>query len=289
MIAEIGQIFYNIDNSYPRLKELNSFNRSFVLRTKFPDFERSMVITMSRKARMKSESGIYHILMRGKNRQDIFKAYEDRYAYLERMLRCREKSNISIFAYCMMNNHVHLLVKEGDEDISQTIKNINASYAHWFNKKYEKSGSLFQDRYLSEQVENDDYFLTVLRFIHQNPVRIGMPIEYFTSYEDYLYQHGIIDTAFALEKFDQSITKFAEFVTAKNDDICLDISEEIPVTDDQANEIIKAVLVSDDHRIIFTLSKKDRNDALREMKEQRLSIRQIERLTGVNRGVIQKA
>jgi len=75
-----------------------------------------------------------------------------------------------------MGNHVHLLIKEGKEVLSNTMKRIGASYVHWYNWQYNRKGHLFQDRYKSEAVEDDAYFLTVLRYIHQNPLKAGLPI-----------------------------------------------------------------------------------------------------------------
>lgn len=73
-----------------------------------------------------------------------------------------------------MSNHIHMLVREIEESISNTIKRVSSSYVFWYNKKYERCGHLFQERFKSEAVESDEYFLTVLRYIHQNPVKAGM-------------------------------------------------------------------------------------------------------------------
>lgn len=73
-----------------------------------------------------------------------------------------------------MSNHVHLLLKETEDTISNVVKSISGRYVFWYNKKYEPCGHLFQERYKSEAVENDEYLLTVLRYIHQNPIKVGM-------------------------------------------------------------------------------------------------------------------
>ncbi|WP_198543854.1 transposase [Petroclostridium xylanilyticum] len=95
-----------------------------------------------------------------------------------------------------MNNHIHLLLKEGKEAISQAMKRIGASYVYWYNMKYERYGHLFQDRYKSEKVEDDKYLLTVLRYIHQNPIKAGIveeAIKYkWSSYIEYISQKGIL-------------------------------------------------------------------------------------------------
>ena len=73
-----------------------------------------------------------------------------------------------------MSNHIHLLLKEGQEPLSTTMKKIGTSYVSYYNWQYNRRGHLFQDRYKSEPVEDDAYFLTVLRYIHQNPLKAGL-------------------------------------------------------------------------------------------------------------------
>ena len=73
-----------------------------------------------------------------------------------------------------MSNHIHLLLKEGEEDLGTLFKRIGASYVYWYNWKYNRTGHLFQDHFKSEPVEDDTYLLTVLRYIHQNPLKAGI-------------------------------------------------------------------------------------------------------------------
>jgi REP element-mobilizing transposase RayT len=84
--------------------------------------------------------------------------------------------NCQICAYCLMKNHVHLLIRIGQEDLQHFMRKVGAKYVYWYNWKYDRVGGLFQDRYKSEPVEDDGYFLTVLRYIHQNPVKAGRSI-----------------------------------------------------------------------------------------------------------------
>jgi REP element-mobilizing transposase RayT len=73
-----------------------------------------------------------------------------------------------------MGTHVHLLIKEETEALGKIMKRIGVRYVYWYNRKYERSGHLFQDRYKSEPVDDDGYFMTVLRYIHQNPRKSGL-------------------------------------------------------------------------------------------------------------------
>ncbi|MFC4024421.1 transposase [Oceanobacillus longus] len=126
---------------------------------------------MPRKPRRKSRNGIYHVMLRGINRQTIFEDDNDRIRLLETIKRFKDISKFRIFCYCLMDNHIHLLLKETEEPVSKAIQRISASYVYWYNDKYERSGHLFQERFKSENVETITYFLTVLRYIHQNPVK----------------------------------------------------------------------------------------------------------------------
>lgn len=129
---------------------------------------------MVRTAREKSESEIYHAMIRGINKQHIFQDDEDRIRFISIIKHYSDIDVYSLYAYCLMDNHVHILLKEGEHDISSAMKRISASYVLWYNKKYGRCGHLFQDRFKSEPVNSDAYLLTVLRYIHRNPIAAGI-------------------------------------------------------------------------------------------------------------------
>ncbi|MCL2672285.1 MAG: transposase [Clostridiales bacterium] len=126
---------------------------------------------MPRTARRKSENGLYHVMLRGINQQQIFHDNEDNEKFLAVLKECKKVSEFELHAYCLMGNHVHLLLRTGKEELEQIFKRIGVRYVYWYNWKYKRTGHLFQDRYKSEPVENDEYYFTVLRYIHQNPIR----------------------------------------------------------------------------------------------------------------------
>ena len=136
---------------------------------------------MSRPPRRKSDIGMYHVILRGVNRKTIFVDDADCRFFMNALFRVKERSAFALFSYCLMKNHVHLLLQERDEPMELIFKRLCVSYAYYFNHKYEESGHLFQDRYRSEAVTDDAYFLTVLRYICQNPVKAGVcktPFDY---------------------------------------------------------------------------------------------------------------
>ncbi|PFG15085.1 transposase [Bacillus sp. es.036] len=112
-------------------------------------------VNLPRKARKKSSSGVYHVVFRGINRQTIFEDEEDKEKFLEILARYKTKSGIELYAYCLMDNHVHLLVKETEESLSMFMKRVSSSYVYWYNRKYRRCGHLFQERFNSENVESD--------------------------------------------------------------------------------------------------------------------------------------
>ena len=105
---------------------------------------------MPRGARKKSNTGIYHVMLRGINLQNIFIDDEDNEKFIDILTEYQKKMANEIYAYCLMGNHIHLLIKEGNEDLSNTIRRIGVSYVHWYNWQYDRKGHLFQDRYKAD-------------------------------------------------------------------------------------------------------------------------------------------
>ncbi len=257
---------------------------------------------MSRVSRKVSESGIYHVILRGINRQNIFEDDYDYDYFLELLKKYKEKSGFSLYAYCLMPNHLHLLLKVENEPLDLIMKRILGSFVFWYNKKYDRIGSLFQDRYKSEPVEDDSYFLTVVRYIHQNPLKARLeknlnkfPWSSYNAYrkpaDDVL---NIVDTNYLLGFFDdnpvQAIKLFKNFHSISEEELVIDIDNQIAINDKTASRLIVSEfdLTSPKELQNFEIGK--RNSILRKLKNVHgLSLRQIERLTGINRGTIHRA
>ena len=144
---------------------------------------------MSRPLRIHLPDLIYHVLNRGNNRQVVFVENKDYLNYLDILRRYKEKFNFKLFAYCLMSNHIHLLLKtSADATISDIMKAITIAHTRHYHQKYKTSGHIWQGRFKSPIVSDDEYLLTLMRYIEQNPVRAGMvehPKEYsFSSYAD---------------------------------------------------------------------------------------------------------
>jgi len=118
-----------------------------------------------------SSTNIYHVICRGNNRNIIFQDDQDNMVYIYILKEVNKKHNFLICAYCLMKNHVHLLLDMKNESISTVMKKINHRYAVYYKYKYHTIGRLYQSRFRSECIENDEYFSTVFEYIHNNPVK----------------------------------------------------------------------------------------------------------------------
>jgi REP element-mobilizing transposase RayT len=249
---------------------------------------------MPRSARKKSSSGIYHIILRGINKQRIFEDDEDNLCFLDKLETYKDISGFELYAYCLMSNHLHLLIKEGEEPLSITFRRIGASYVHWYNWKYSRTGHLFQDRFKSEPVETDEYFLTVMRYIHQNPLKAGIVKEVqaypWSSYLEFSQKSVICNTKFVLDMFSvdhqKALKMWFAFIQENNNDQCVEYDDGIRLNDSEAAALIERVAHVINPKDIQTYEKQKREEVIRLLKKKGLSIRQIERLTGVSFGVI---
>ena len=262
---------------------------------------------MPRQARKESGTGIYHVMLRGINRQDIFEDKED-YA---RMLRCMEQMLeqydeqgnrlpplCTFYAYCLMSNHVHLLLKVNQKDIGSTIKHLGIMYALYYNQKYSRSGHLFQDRFKSEPVNDMAYFVTLLRYIHQNPTKAGIVSkvgEYvWSSWNEYT---GEVPSAACLCATNATLKRLPleylkELVEAPlGDDVqCLELDETVRVTvgDREVRQHLLDRWGIADPIKVQELDKDKRNEVIISCLEQGVGLRQLSRITGVTYGVINR-
>ncbi len=248
---------------------------------------------MPRTAREISHSGIYHIMLRGINKQNIFEETED-YEKMRFLLQQNiALGGIELYGYCLMSNHIHLLLKEGSEPLENTMKRLASKYAVWFNTKYSRLGHLFQDRFKSETVEDPPYFLTVLRYIHFNPVKAGLtkrPDEYtYSSYTCYFGEENFVDTEKAFSYMPKEM--LLEFHNAGCWDTCMDMPEAVMprLTEEQATAEMRRITKCDSSAEFQALPRDKRDKMIAKMKTKGLSIRQISRLTGETYYVIQKA
>ena len=252
------------------------------------------VINMPRQAREHSESGIYHVILRGINRQDIFEEDGDKDRFIKTIKYYKSISKYKIFAYCLMSNHIHLLIKEETEAISLFMQRISVSYVLWYNSKYERCGHFFQERFKSEPIENDNYFFTVLRYIHQNPLKAGLVKKVadwkWSSYNEYFEKGTVTDTDYSLSMFSEdrnkALLQFESFSNEANDDKCLEYEEKYKVTDDEIRSYF-IILGIKSMSELQQSEKSIRNDLIKKIKAVKgVTLGQLARITGISKSVI---
>lgn len=244
---------------------------------------------MSRLPRTFSSTGVYHIFFRGIAKQNIFEEDADFDKMLQFLTDLKSEMHFEIYAYCFMTNHVHLLLKEQNMgDISVIMKRLLTKYVMWFNKKYIRVGQLIAGRYGSRPVEVDQYFLSVVRYIHQNPLRANV-VKFlkdyrWSSYNAYLSSSPSI------------VDKYLFFDIAGKDDF-VEFHAEI---EKETFPFSGKKLINDAEMKRFLLKEYDiaayqladlptqkRNEILRDLKEK-FSLNQIERTTGISRVIISR-
>ena len=245
---------------------------------------------MPRASRKKSESGIYHIMLRGINQQVIFEQAEDYEKFIETLTKYKAISGYKVFGYCLMSNHIHLVIKEEKESVEQIIKRIAGSYVYWYNWKYYRKGHLFQDRFRSEPVDDEKYLMTVIRYIHRNPVKAGIVEKVdqyeYSSYTEYTEDEiGLVDKSFIYEHISKE--GFIGYNNETTDDKCMDIEDYVfRISDEDARDIIKKIAGCATTTELQLFDREERNKCIKKMKKKGLSIRQISRLTGISFAIV---
>lgn len=152
---------------------------------------------MARPLRIEFAHGLYHVTSRGDGREDIFLEDADRELFLEVLSESVDRFNWVIHAYCLMDNHYHLLIETPDGNLSQGMRQLNGVYTQRFNRKHKRVGHVFQGRYKAIIVQKDSYLLELARYIVLNPVRAEMvrtAREWpWSSYRAILLKNSLLD------------------------------------------------------------------------------------------------
>ncbi|WP_378954891.1 transposase [Pelosinus sp. sgz500959] len=245
---------------------------------------------MSRQARELSATGFYHIVFRGINHQHLFEEESDFKYFLEALQHIKNEMAFEIHSYCLMSNHVHLLIREKQiADISIIMKRLLTKYVMYFNRKYQRNGALIASRYKSISVDVDEYFIPLIRYIHQNPLKAGivtrMEDYIYSSYREYLYGRSLTDTAFSLELVGRE-----EWIRLHNifEEENFEVSGTKHMTEEEIRRKILICTGGIEPNQIASWPKSERNTIVTKLREEGLSIRQIERATGISRGIVAK-
>lgn len=243
-----------------------------------------------RAARARSESGYYHVVMRGNGRQVIFEDDAGREAFLAMLREQASRHGVRIIAWCLMANHVHLVLDDADGELSEAMRALATSYAQRFNCRAGRVGHVFQGRFHSTPIEGEPYLLAAVRYVHLNPekARVCPAEEYpWSSYREYVGAPRIADTSTILELVGGA-EGFAAYVRAGDDGGYRPMGR-ARVPDSQmavlAAEVLGPLPASD----LKTVEKPLRDALLCELRDAGLSVRQIVLLSGLGANTVTRA
>jgi REP element-mobilizing transposase RayT len=128
---------------------------------------------MPRKTRIDASGAIHHVIFRGIERSSIFRDSKDYENFISRLSLLVSETSTVCYAWVLMKNHVHLLLRSGRVPLSSLMRRLLTGYAQQFNRRHNRSGHVFQNRYKSFLCEEDPYLLELVRYIHLNPIRGG--------------------------------------------------------------------------------------------------------------------
>lgn len=256
---------------------------------------------MPRKNREKSISGIYHCILRGINKQDIFFEDQDYFKFLDILQKYKKLFQFKLYSYVIMPNHIHLEIKEENSNLSKIMQAIEISYALYFNKKYSRIGHLFENKFRSKNVETYSYLLSLQRYIHQNPQKalISTIEEYrWSSYNEYLGKEKLVDKDEILNIFcedrEKAIKLFVEynkqFIKISDSKELLEYEMKNQLTDNELIMFIREKLKIENIQEIQRYNKDIRDELLKKIKKiDGWSYKQLSRVLGISIRIIQRA
>lgn len=250
---------------------------------------------MPRHSRIKSSTNIYHIVIKGADSQVIFYEDRDKIKYLDYLEYYKHKCNFVIFAYCLMANHIHLLIKHSDDtSLSSIFRHLNTSYACWFNQKYNRTGYVQDGRYYSEPVETEKYLFNVINYIHYNPSKAGLELypgeKYmWSSYSDYIIGNDrLVDISYIINTLG-GLDSFISLHNVLTEEKCLEIDTcKRRIPDDVVIDMIDKLCNCTTPTEFGQLSMIERRKNIIILYKKGVSKKQLNRLTGTPRGIIDR-
>ena len=224
-------------------------------------------------------------MTRGINKEKIFKSKYDKQKLIDIIREKLNEIDCKVFAYCVMDNHLHLLLNSSIENLSLFMKKINISYAMYYNSKNDRIGPVFQDRFKSENILNDRYFYGVIRYIHNNPVKaniVAKPEKYnWSSMGEYIRDEADIVHINGIQLIQNSfhtVSSFMKFHKVQDEHNYLEIEEEDELKNIQLGEkMIKEYLKGKNLKEKNELKDKDEL-IIRLLKTKQYSYRKIAEL-----------
>lgn len=242
-----------------------------------------------RKPREISPMGVYHIIMRGVAKNNVFTCCDDKEKFKEILFRYCEELNIGLISYILMDNHIHLEVELlSDKSCSDLVQRLCISYVqHYFNKRYERSGSLFQSRFKSRGIQTKQDMVNVCKYIHQNALKQGLtkPFKYTSYYDilDYYDKKCPIKAIFAQpitklmnKRAFKDLLKDVDMISIKDEDYTLD--------DEQVKSYLCGVLGIESVAFLHRADQTLRNLAIKTLYENKITLKRLSRITSLSNG-----
>ncbi len=245
----------------------------------------------------KSHTNIYHVILRSINQQEIFYDNIDRSKFLSCLKVTKEKYQYDLYAYILMNNHVHLLIMDKEDKLSKVMQSLATSYAMYFNKKYNRIGHVFYNRFKSKYVESLPHFLNIVRYIHFNCEK-AMMCEfdkfYWSSYHEFFRSATLVDSTKLLKMIEMNQNEFKffheEYRRIKGFEKDNFEMEETILDDGLAIQRIKEILKIDNLVDIQNFNNKKRDEIIWKIaKIEGIRKNQIARILGVSERLIYRA
>lgn len=246
-------------------------------------------------------------MLRGINKQDIFFEEKDYLEFKNIIKKTKKNFLYQLYSYVLMPNHIHLEIKDENQKLSRIMHSIATSYANYFNKKYERVGHVFENRFLSKNVEDNHYILDLVRYIHQNPVKARISemnrykwssyLEYFES-EKLKEEDKIVETEEILEMFsldkEQARKEFLKFnrktLTFHESIELLEYEIRNKLTDEEVIYFIKKELEIYNIQEIQKYDANARDEMIQKIRKFKgVTQTQIARILGINIRTIQRA
>ena len=237
---------------------------------------------MARISRMCYESSFYHVMIQGINRERIYAKSYMKDIFLEMLGKKSKEFNVEIIAYCIMNNHVHLLLySESISNLTKLMASVNTKYAKLFNKANNRVGYVYRDRYRCENIFTEKHLINCIKYIHNNPVNAGLcrnPREYkYSSYCDYLNK----------KKINKLVAQYVDVILNNEMDMgakFIDSDDDFGnKLDGNANEVINKYLIKRNCKICDLKSDEIRDLSKEILKTCPITKRELARLLGIER------
>ena len=244
---------------------------------------------MPRKAREKKPGAVYHVLMRGQDSKALFRSENDYAYFIQKLRSCLDECDLELFGYCLMPDHAHLLVLENRDDMAGFFRRLCTAYACHFNLKHKRAGHVFRGRYITRILENEDQLRQALRRIHTEPMRAGFrgeAWEYPWSSLSTVLNGGDPGLLSPAPADDDPAGEPEEGIAAL---ITEPYNEKKPLTDKQAEKVMKKVAHAKKLMELPIMTRKMRNAWLRRLRREGMSVTQISRYTGLGRNIVSRA